>query len=128
MSDRYLYPQVIAYAHLDNEDPELTIVEGSDDGITTQWLRVENMALSVDEAAKGGGGKLRIYGEGSTASTFWEFDVNGVKDITLNFGQEGIPYPFKSDVKAILYGAQEEQASVYFGFYGHKDITGGSSS
>ncbi|UCH89865.1 MAG: hypothetical protein JSV49_04270, partial [Thermoplasmata archaeon] len=78
MSQKYLYPQVIAYGQLTNDTPELTIAEGSSNAITYQWLRVERINYSICQAAKGGGGNLRFQYQQCT--TFSEADVNGVKD------------------------------------------------
>ncbi len=132
MSRKYLYPQVQVYAELTNDDPEMIIVRGTTTLTPLQlsthisYLRVEKMSFSVHQAAKGGGGKLRFQDQ--QGNIFWHVDVNGVKDVSLDFGEEGISWAIRHDIKAILYGAAEEQAKVWFGLDGHIDITGGTSS
>jgi hypothetical protein len=126
MSQRYLYPQIIAWGLLTNDSPELTIVLGSDDEITYQYLRVERINFSIYQAAKGGGGKLRFQDQ--DGSIFWEADVNGVKDISMDFGQEGMPWRFKEDIKALVCNAITEQAKLWLHVEGHIDLTGGTSS
>lgn len=129
MSEKYLYPKVLAYGELTNDNPEMTIVRESTTilpaEVYVQYLRVDNISLSVYQAAKGGGGKLRFFDQATTQSSLWEIDVNGVKDINLPFGEEGVPWPFERDIKAILHGAGVEQARVWLSVEGHIDTNSG---
>ncbi len=123
---------IIAYAHLTNDTPEMTIVSETTNlpsgstsySDTLQYLRVTNLNYSIYQAAKGGGGRLRFVDQASTQTEFWEIDVNGVKEIAHDFGEEGMPWPFERNVKAIMHGAGVEQAKIYLSLTGYIDITG----
>ena len=121
---------IIAYGQLTNSTPELTIVTGSTNiptgstsySDTLQYLRVTNLNYSIYQAAKGGGGKVRVQDQAGNER--WHFDVNGVKEISYDFGEEGMPWEFERDIKFVLYGAADEQAKLWISVNGHIEITG----
>ena len=126
---------ITAYKMLDNDDPEMTIVSETTNlpsgstsySDTLQYLRVQNLNLTVYQAAKGGGGKLKIFDQASTNTQYWIFDVNGVKDIPLSFGEVGIAWAFERNIKLVLYGAAVEQAKVCVGLTGYIDTVGNTT-
>jgi len=124
---KYGYPEVRVYGQLTNDNAVIDIIAGTVNiptgstsySNTMQYLCVEKLTYSIYKPAKGGGGKWRFQDQ--DGNTFWETDVNGVKEISLSFGEEGIPWPFESRIQSIVHGAAGEQASLWFGLEGHTD-------
>ena len=129
-TNKYGCRNILAYGHLTNDTPELTIVTGTTNipsgstswSDTVQYLRVTNLNYSIYQPAKGGGGKVRFQDQAGNER--WHFDVNGVKEISQDFGEEGVPWEFEQDIKAIVYGAADEQAKLWISVTGHIEITG----
>lgn len=126
---KYGYPEVRVYGQLTNDSAVVDIIAGSESylsGSTTQatmqYLCVEKLTYSVHKPAKDGGGKWRF--QDAEGNYFWETDVNGVKEISLDFGEDGMPWPFDTRIQTIVHGAAGDQASLWFSLVGHTDSEG----
>ena len=116
MSTKYKYPQwrCSSFADNDNASLELQSSPGED-----QYVHIEKMNISIYQAAKGGGGKLRLQDTDGTI-IYPLINVDGVKDISLDFGEEpGLQIGPDAGIQAILYGAKDGQASVSITANGH---------
>jgi len=124
------YPEVRVYGELTNDDASIDIITGTTSlpsgstsySYTMQYLCVEKLAYSIHKPAKGGGGKWRFQDQDD--NILWETDVNGVKEISLDFGEDGVPWPFETTIQTIVHGAAGDQASLWFNLTGHTDSIG----
>ena len=116
MSTKYTYPQVEISASIDNENPSADLMDAPGD---TQYNHIEKLVVNIHQAAKGGGGKLRLQdSRGTILGPI--IDVNGIKDFTLDFGEDpGLNAGDNLAIQAIVYGAQTEQAKLYLTGNGH---------
>jgi len=113
MSNRYEYPQVSVVGEVTNELAQLVLLT---DTSTTMHLHIEQLAVSVYEPATGGGGKFRLQDE--NGDVIWTTNADGVKDLTLDFGEEGLKRE-SVNLQAVVYGAGTKQASVSVLVKGH---------
>lgn len=109
----YQFEEFYASKHLTNDDPQVIIKE---DPGSTRYLVIDNITLSVHEPAMGGGGKLKLTTVGS-GEDVWEFDVNGIKDISFPIGWKELPS--NEGLVGILYGAGVAQAEVWISVSGY---------
>lgn len=114
MSNRYEYPQVNCVGEVTNDSANLDLVavQGS-----TMYIYIENINFSVYEAAIGTGGKFRL--QDTLGNIIYSVNTDSVKDIPLNFGEEGIKIGPGVGIQAIVYGAGVTQASVSVALSGH---------
>jgi hypothetical protein len=117
-SNRYEYPQVSSYGQVTNDSNALELVSSPG---TTLILYIERITISVFEAAVGGGGILEIK-ELDSGDVIYTINVDGIKDLTLDWGQEGMQLAVSNGVQVVVSGAQTKQASVSLAFKGHKSF------
>lgn len=114
MSSRYEYPQFNATGTVNNEEGALEIVANPGSSI---YLYVEKISISVFVAAVGGGGIVRV--QDTSGTNIWTVNADGVKDVTLSFGEEGIRVGQGVGLVAVTADAGGTQASASVGVTGH---------
>jgi hypothetical protein len=114
MSNRYEYPQISATGQVTNDSASLEVV--SSPGSVT-YLTIERVNFSVFEAASGGGGICEL--KDTDGVVLYTFNVDGIKDIHLNFGDEGLKIGPDKGLQFVVSGASTKQASVSIAFNGH---------
>jgi hypothetical protein len=114
MSSRYEYPQVSAAVDVSNAAGSQDLVSDQGDAV---YLYVEKLNISVYRAATGGGGIVRV--QDSDGNTVWTSSADGVKDLVLDWGTEGLRLGPGVGLQAIVANAQGEQASASVGVKGH---------
>lgn len=114
MSSRYEYPQFNAVGTVSNETGSLTLV--AEPG-PTLYLYVEKISISVFSAAVGGGGVVRV--QDTLGNNVWTVNADGVKDVILSFGEEGVRVGQGVGLVAVTADAGGNQASASVGVAGH---------
>ncbi|TAL13928.1 hypothetical protein EPN95_04545 [Patescibacteria group bacterium] len=114
MSNRYEYPQINAAGQATNEGASVDLV--SNPG-STMFVYIEKLDLSVFKAASGGGGIAEV--KDTDGNVIYTISVDGVKDIPLDFGEEGLKVGPGVGIQLAVSGAQSEQASVSAALSGH---------
>jgi len=115
MSNSYQYPQLNYDGIIDNDtNAAIDIFETLG---TTQKIYIERGSLSVFKAAVGGGGHLEIMD--TAGEVYFSSDVDEVKNIPINWGDEGRQIAEGEGVQVVLSGAATEQASVHVALTGH---------
>jgi len=114
MSSRYEYSQVSGTAELTNSQASSTLVENPG---STVYLYVESLAISVWRAAVGGGGIVRV--QDTNGNSVFTVSGDGVKDVGLDFGSEGLRLGPGVGLQAVTANAQGEQASASVAMSGH---------
>lgn len=121
MSNKYDYPQIERSGSVDNDSARYLFRTATD--ISEGWhIFVETIHISVYEAAIGGGGILEIRDIEGGDVFLYKMNVDGVKDITLNFGDAGIRTGTNGMGEIILHGAETKQASASIHWTGHKSF------
>src|SRR3990167_2669790 len=106
MSSRYEYPQVSVSGQATNEDASVDLV--SNPG-STMFVYIEKLDLSVFKASSGGGGIAEI--KDTDGNVIYTINTDGVKDISLDFGEEGLKIGPNLGIQLAVSGAQSGQAS-----------------
>lgn len=114
MSNRIEYPQVSSSGVATNDDASLDLV--SNPG-TTMFVNITRINISVYEAAAGGGGVAEI--KDTDGNIIYKINADGVKDISLNYGYEGLKKGPNVGVQVVVSGAQTKQASVSVAIMAH---------
>lgn len=114
MSSRYEYGQVSVAEDVSNSEASVDLV--SDPGDTV-YLYLEKLNISVYRAATGGGGIIRV--QDTDGGVIWTASADGVKDILLDWGTEGLKLGPGLGLQVIVANAQGEQASASVGVKGH---------
>ena len=114
MSNRYEYPQINIAGEVTNDTGVLELVAPD----INKYTYIEKLVISVYEPASGGG-KFRL--QDSDGNPIYTINADGVRDIPLDFGEEGLKVSDSVDMGlvAIVYGAQIKQASVSVALTGH---------
>ena len=107
MSSRYEYPQVNATGEVSNDAGSLDLV--SNPG-SVLYLYLDRLNISVFRAASGGGGYVRV--QDTDGSHVWTVNADGVKDVSLNWGDEGLKLGPGVGLQVVTAGAQSDQASA----------------
>ena len=116
MSTKYKYPQWRCNGVVDNENASLDLKSAPGED---QYIHIEKMVISIYQAAKSGGGKLRLQ-DTDGDNIYPIINVDGVKDISFDFGEEpGLQIGPNLGIQAVLYGAAGDQASVSIVANGH---------
>lgn len=114
MSNRYEYPQVNVAGQVTNTDASLDLVTNPG---TDMFVCIERLSLSVFVAASGGGGIAEVRDtDGNIIKTI---NVDGVKDISFDWGDEGLKIGPNVGIQVSVSGGQTKQASVSIGLAGH---------
>ena len=115
MSNRYEYAQVNAAGIVNNDEAgAVDLVENPGTG---QYIYIEKLTVSVYEAAEGGGGIVEILDTGG--GVVWRVNADGIKDVALTFGEEGLRVGPGVGIQATVSGAQTKQASASVSLTGH---------
>ena len=114
MSNRYEYKQVNASAQVTNEAAAADLI--TNPGSVT-YICVERVVFSVYEAAIGGGGICEL--KDTDGNVIYTINADGVKDVTFDFGDEGLKKGPNVGLKAQVSGAATKQASVSIAVSGH---------
>jgi len=114
MSDRYEYPQVNGYANLTNEAASADLISNPGTGI---YLYLERGNLSVHKMAADIGGKCEL--KDTNGNVIFTIDTDSLRDVPLNFGDEGIKLGPEVGLQAVVSGGGIEQASVAVALSGH---------
>jgi hypothetical protein len=77
---------------------------------------MERLVISVFTPAQGGGNLELIDSDGNVK---WRTNADSVKDLDLNFGEQGIYIGQNTGLKAAVSGSQIENAGVSVIFIGH---------
>ncbi len=117
MSSKYDYSQVVNTGIVDNTDASLNLVS-STDVHSDRYLYIEDIDISVVEAAAGGDGILEIKEE-DDGEIIYTLNVDGVKDIHLKFGDDGKQLTLGKGVQFVVSGASLKQARVSVLLVGH---------
>lgn len=118
MSNKYDYPQVNEVGEVTNDDASLEIVEAPGEGL---YLFIERLNISVYEPGQSGA-MLRI--QDTNGESKYTINAEGVKDISLDFGDEGYRLDANVGLQVVAYGSQGEQASVSVALSGHLSFQG----
>ena len=112
--EKRLYPQVTGHGEVNNDASSLTVIAAQHPGY---YLYLDKLQVSVVEAASGGGGQCVI--QDTEGGEYYKFNVDGVKDITIDYGLKGAKVTTKNaEIQAVLSGAAT-QATVYVVASGH---------
>lgn len=114
MSNRYEYSQVNASAQVTNESASADIITNPGSAV---YICIERVVFSVYEAAVGGGGICEL--KDTNGNVIYTINVDGVKDVTLDFGDDGLKKGPGVGLQAALSGASVKQASVSVAVSGH---------
>jgi hypothetical protein len=114
MSSRYQYPQFNEVGEVTNSSASLELVASPGSAL---YLNVERVAISVYRAAVGGGGIARL--QDTSGNTIYTVNADGVKDVSLDLGDEGFQIGPNVGIQLVVGGAQGEQASVSCAISGH---------
>lgn len=114
MSSRYQYPQVNETGEVTNSSASLDLVPNPG---TALYVNIERVVLSVYKAAAGGGGIVRL--QDTDGVVLYTVNADGAKDVTLDFGDEGLQLGPNKGVQLITSGAASEQASASCVLSGH---------
>src|SRR3990167_4429332 len=85
MSQRLEYTQLNEAVTVTNDDASKDLVATPGSGI---YVYIEKLNISVYEAAIGGGGVIGIID--TLGASIYKTNADGVKDISLDFGEEGL--------------------------------------
>ena len=115
--NKYDYPRVNAVGQITNDSATLDLVPavGAD-----LYLFAERIVFSVYEASEGGGGICEV--KDTDGDVIYTISVDGIKDITLDFGEEGIEVGKGVGLQAVLSGGVVKQASVSIAYRGHSSF------
>lgn len=114
MSRRHENMVVTGIAELSNESASVQLVAQPG---STLYLFLERLDISVSKAATGGGGEIIV--KNSTGDTVWRVNADGVKDVSLNWGEEGVRTGPGEGLVAVTANAQGNQAQASVAFVGH---------
>lgn len=114
MSSRYEYGQFSGAGDVNNERGAVELVANPGAG---QYLYVEKIHISVYRAAAGGGGLVQVLDTSGTP--IWAVSADGVKDLTMDFGDEGLRIGPALGLQAVSGGANGDQASANVGVIAH---------
>lgn len=114
MSERYEYPQVSASGVVNNETASLDLVTNPG---SAMFVYIEQLTMSVFIAASGSGGIAEI--KDTNGGVIYTINTDGVKDINLEFGEEGLKVGPGVGIQLVVSGAQTKQASVSAALTGH---------
>jgi len=107
------YTQLNGYAFVDDDNASARVIETKDLNL---YFYVEKIVVSVYKAAEGSGGILEFAD--AVGTVFYRTNVDGVRDLPLDFGMEGIKVGKTSGIHVLLSGA-DKQASVAVLMTGH---------
>lgn len=114
MANRYENMVVSAASEVDNSSGSATLVEAPG---PTLYLWIERLNISVSKAATGGGGEVIVQ---TTAGTvIYRVNADGVKDVPLNWGDEGLRVGPGVGLQAVTANAQGNQATASVAVSGH---------
>lgn len=121
MTDRrnalYLKPQMSATVIVDNDNASKDLVtEPAPLNTGGNHLYMERLMVSVYEPSQGNG-ILEL--RDSSGNVKWRTNTDGVKDLNLNFGEQGLYIGQNTGLKAVVSSSSSEQASVSVIFMGH---------
>lgn len=114
MSNKYKYQQISATGQVTNAEASLEIVSNPGSDI---YLSIEKVNFSVFEAAIGGGGICEL--KDTDGNVLYTFNVDGVKDIPLDWGDEGLEIGPGKGLQFVVSGADTKQASVSIAIHAH---------
>lgn len=114
MSNKYKYQQISATGQVTNAAASLEIVSNPGSDI---YLSIEKANFSVFEAAIGGGGICEL--KDTDGNVLYTFNVDGVKDIPLDWGDEGLEIGPGKGLQFVVSGADTKQASVSIAIHAH---------
>jgi hypothetical protein len=115
MSDSYKYPQLENTVVVDNDTAagqDVFETKGA-----TQRIFLERGTLSVFVAAVGGGGQIDIVD--TSGNSYYSADVDEIKSLQFDWGDEGRQVTQGDGVQVVLSGAGTTQASVSCTIAGH---------
>ena len=113
--ERISYPQFSAEGEVRNESASLDLVpvQGTD-----TYLKIEYLAISIIRAATGGYGLVRL--QDTLGRPIYTTNADGVKDLVLEFGEEGLQVGPGVGIQLVTQNAKGEQASASCAIKGHK--------
>lgn len=114
MSNKHQYTQKNNSGIVDNDTASFELI--SNPGSVT-YVMIERLVCSVVEAAQGGGGICEI--KDTIGDVIYSFNVDGIKDISFDFGDEGRRVGPNSSVSAVVSGAGSKQAKVSVAIAAH---------
>lgn len=114
MSSKYQYSQINESGIVTNEAASLELVANPG---SARYIKMEKFAISVYEAAQGGGGTLEI--KDTLGNTIYKMNVDGIKDFSIDFGDEGREVGPGVGLQAQVANAATKQASVSVAVIGH---------
>ena len=110
-------PQLTANVIVDNETASQDLItEPTIVNTGGNYLYMERLIVSVYSPSHGGG-MLEL--KDSTGDVKWRTNVDGVKDLNLDFGEQGLYIGQNTGLKAVVSGSQGENAGVSVIFLGH---------
>jgi len=107
------YTQLNGYAFVDDNNASARVIETKDESL---YVYIEKIIISIYKAAEGSGGILEFMD--AVGNTFYRTNVDGVRDLSLDFGIEGIKISKTSGIHVLLSGA-DVQASASIMITGH---------
>ena len=116
MTTRFDAPQLQVVGQVTNAAASLDLVteQGSD-----TYIYLEKVNFSVWLAAIGGGGVCEL--KDTDGNIVYKFNVDGIKDPALDWGDEGLRIGPGVGLQAVVSGAANAQASVSISLNGHTD-------
>lgn len=119
MSSKYQYPQLNIVGDVDNEDGNIDLVAVQPSDL---YIFIEKLTFSVYDKALDSGGKFRV--QDTLGNYIYTVNADATKDISLNFGNEGLRIGPGVGIQAIVYGANVTNASVSVALIGHLSFQG----
>lgn len=114
MSNKYKYQQISATGQVTNDAASLEVVSNPGSEL---YLSLESINFSVFAAAIGGGGICEL--KDTDGDVIYTFNVDGIKDIPLKFGDEGLEIGPNKGLQFVVSGADNKQASVSIAIHAH---------
>ncbi len=108
--------QFSGYASVSGGSAEATLITTNDKSL---FSYIERFHFSVYDAADGEGGVLELLDENGTV--LWRTNVDGIKDVPLDFGEYGMKVGKISSIHALVTGANT-QAKIWIGITGHLEV------
>jgi len=111
------YPAINVTGIVDNNNASLDIVSALGSGM---YIRLKKVSFSVVEPAIGGGGICQL--KDTEGINIYKFNVDGVKDITLDFGLVGYEISINKGLQFVVAEGATKQATVQIALSGYKSF------
>lgn len=117
MSNAIYFPPINEVGIVSNDEGSIDIVLAPGNG---QRIFIQKVTFSVVEPAIGGGGICQL--RDTDGNDIYKFNVDGVKDIPLNFGHAGLQVGLNLGLQFVVNSAATKNATVQVALSGYKSF------